>query len=588
MKADLLKLNEHITSMTAHIQESLATDTFASLTVTGPNKKRVAKQDADDTRGCLRLLTGRLIEAPKKQLKGKKGRSTKKEQPEQSEQQQDPLLMMQITLKYHGATDIVKNWELDAVPANLETLLVLGLSNYNDDDKDKDDSSVWTDAASEWGHESMRSHAPGTPLGIQKVTLETIPTTFTLDMGVLGVDGGPAHHSRSSKLSRKNNTAATADTTPSSSSSSSSTESPTDNRILAHDRTKQVPLSNQADFLQQLGVTDSAGTGKPKQGMTSKLRQCQKFVEIVGRLVERCCLDDLNVNVNDSSAVLDREISVVDMGCGRGYLTFSLHSFLQNKYGTTAGHDEVDDDNDGDESSNNHRYRIRSRGIDVRPKLVQEISEIAQSLGTPFADSLTFEEGNIADFLSAGNEQEGPKSSSTSSLDVLIALHACDTATDDALWSGIARQANVIVVAPCCHKQVRSQLDVHARKNPQHPLADVLRHNIYRERLAETATDSIRALLLEIAGYNVQVFEFIGGEHTSKNVMITAVKQNEDRVQRSEKELLALRKRLQDLASLHGVRDQKLAEWMGEILQEESNSSEAPPVPVSARNMPPL
>jgi hypothetical protein len=173
-------------------------------------------------------------------------------------------------------------------------------------------------------------------------------------------------------------------------------------------------------------------------------------------------------------------------------------------------------------------------------------------------------------------------------LDVLIALHACDTATDDALWSGIARQANVIVVAPCCHKQVRSQLDVHASKNPQHPLADVLRHNIYRERLAETATDSIRALLLEIAGYNVQVFEFIGGEHTSKNVMITAVKQNEDRIQRSEKELLALRKRLQDLASLHGVREQKLAKWMGEILQEESNSTETPPVPVSARNMPPL
>lgn len=217
----------------------------------------------------------------------------------------------------------------------------------------------------------------------------------------------------------------------------------------------------------------------------------------------------------------------------------------------------------------------------MRPKQVQEISEIARSLGTPF-DALTFEEGTIADFLSAGSDEEGPISSS--SLDVLIALHACDTATDDALWSGIARQANVIVVAPCCHKQVRPQLDAHASKNPQHPLADVLRHNIYRERLAETATDSIRALLLEIAGYNVQVFEFIGGEHTSKNVMITAVKQSDDRIQRSEKDLLALRKRVQDLASLHGIREQRLVKWMGETLQENFKDAQ----PLSARNMPPL
>jgi hypothetical protein len=585
--------------MTNHIQESLATDTFSSLTVTGPSKKNVAKKDVDDTRGCLRLLTGRLIEAPKKKLKGKKGRNTStaqgatNNQQQQPEQHPSPLLLMQITLKYHGATDIVKNWELDTVPANLETLLLLGLSVDNDKDNN-DDSSVWTDAASEWGHESMRSQAPGTPLGIQKVTLETISTTFTLDMGVLVLAGGDGVGvgSKPPKLSRRKNTAATAEVS-SSSSSAAATPATTsaNNRILAHDRTKQVPLSNQADFLQQLGVTDSAGTGKPKQGMTSKLRQCQKFVEIVGRLVERCCLDasvnvNGNVNVNDSSdALLDREISVVDMGCGRGYLTFSLHSFLQNKYGITGNNDDEDED----ENDNNNRYKIRSRGIDVRPKLVHEISEIARSLGTPFADSLTFEEGTITDFLSASDGQEKPiSSSSSSSLDVLIALHACDTATDDALWSGIARHANVIVVAPCCHKQVRSQLDVHASKNPQHPLSDILRHNIYRERLAETATDAIRALLLEIAGYNVQVFEFIGGEHTSKNVMITAVKQNEDRIQRSEKELLVLRKRLQDLASLHGVREQKLANWMGEILQEESNSTEAPPVPVTARNMPPL
>jgi hypothetical protein len=138
------------------------------------------------------------------------------------------------------------------------------------------------------------------------------------------------------------------------------------------------------------------------------------------------------------------------------------------------------------------------------------------------------------------------------------------------LWAGIARQADVIVVAPCCHKQVRSQLDTHVAKNPLHPLADVLRHNIYRERLAETVTDSIRALLLEIAGYNVQVFEFIGGEHTSKNVMITAVKQSfgNEQTQGSTSDQEALRKRLKDLASLHGIREQKLAKWMGERVRD--------------------
>jgi hypothetical protein len=556
--------------MSAHIKESLAADTFLSLTVAGPSKKMIAQQqqqqlhDADDVRGCLRLLTGRLIEAPKKKLKQKK-RSTAKNTSNLQQQQQQQPVMMQITLKYHGATDIVKNWELDNVPANLESLLGLSAMMANN-------ASVWTDAASEWGQASLQAQAPGTPLGIQKVTLETVNDMFVLDMGVAGRSKPPQLSQRKSATPTSTATGAAASTAAIATAS----------RILAHDRTKQVPLSNQADFLQKLGVADKAG--KPRPGMTSKLRQCQKFVEIVGRLVERCCSSvpvvvgsststssntDNHDNNDDSTAPLaamDREISVVDMGCGRGYLTFSLHSFLQDKYG-------IGNENNG--------FKIRSRGIDVRPKLVQEISEIARSLGTPF-DALTFEEGTIADFLSAGSDEEGPISSS--SLDVLIALHACDTATDDALWSGIARQANVIVVAPCCHKQVRPQLDAHASKNPQHPLADVLRHNIYRERLAETATDSIRALLLEIAGYNVQVFEFIGGEHTSKNVMITAVKQSDDRIQRSEKDLLALRKRVQDLASLHGIREQRLVKWMGETLQENFKDAQ----PLSARNMPPL
>jgi hypothetical protein len=110
-----------------------------------------------------------------------------------------------------------------------------------------------------------------------------------------------------------------------------------------------------------------------------------------------------------------------------------------------------------------------------------------------------------------------------------------------------------------------------------HPLDQVLRHNIYRERMAEMVTDSIRALLLEIANYQTQVFEFIGGEHTSKNVMITAVKRKKER---SDKELEDLRRKLKELASLHGVGEQRLAKWMKEDVGRG--------VKISSKKMPPL
>jgi hypothetical protein len=173
---------------------------------------------------------------------------------------------------------------------------------------------------------------------------------------------------------------------------------------------------------------------------------------------------------------------------------------------------------------------------------------------------------------------------SSSCLKIFIALHGCDTATDDALWSGVQGGADVIVVSPCCHKEVRRQLDRHfARVKSEHPLADVLRHNIYRERIAETVTDSLRALLLELANYNVQVFEFIGGEHTGKNVMIAAVKR---RRSRSEKELMALRERLRALAKMHGVQAHSLATWMGETFEQ---VNDAPPKrKLSMKEMPPL
>ena len=155
-------------------------------------------------------------------------------------------------------------------------------------------------------------------------------------------------------------------------------------------------------------------------------------------------------------------------------------------------------------------------------------------------------------------------------MDILIALHACDTATDDSIWYGIQRNSSIIVTAPCCHKEVRLYLDPHVAqlRNEGNPLADMLRHNIYKERIAETVTDSIRALLLEIANYDVQVFEFIGGEHTSKNVMIPALKK---KTPRTKVQIENLRNRLKALAALHGITRQKLAEWMNEVLVDEKD-----------------
>jgi hypothetical protein len=199
-------------------------------------------------------------------------------------------------------------------------------------------------------------------------------------------------------------------------------------------------------------------------------------------------------------------------------------------------------------------------------------------LGGSF-DALAFKQGTIEDVV---EEAASFEKAHDKSLDILIALHACDTATDDALWSGICRSADLMVVAPCCHKQIRPQLDAKfASERDTHPLADVLKHGIYRERLSETVTDSLRALLLELAGYKVQVFEFIGGEHTSKNVMITAVKS------KAEVDAPAIRERILALATFHGIRKHKLSEWIGENLGTPTGADSKNAARLAALQMPP-
>jgi hypothetical protein len=431
------------------VDESIRNGAFASLTLRGGKKRR--SDDPSDLRGSIRRVQGRLIRIAN----------------------QD---MLQLTFKYHGATDICKNFPVDEIVDTLPTLILDPL-------------------ASEWGEEAVRAQS------IQGALLTTtLNQTWEL------------------RLEKKNPTLLQQH-------SRNRDRSPVTlgNKVgqtETHDRLKQVPISTRARFLHSLGVTEE--DGKPRPGMASKLRQCQKFVEIVGGLVDRTL----------QGTSIERPIKVLDMGCGRGYLTFALHSYLQERHGN-----------------------VTTTGIDVRPKLVAEISEIAKSLGDPFT-SLEFEEGTIETMV-AGSRLASNQESKNSTVDILVALHACDTATDDALYCGIARGADLIVVAPCCHKELRSQLDSHYSANRMvHPMADILKHAVYRERMSETVTDSLRALLLEYSGYKVQVFEFIGGEHTSKNVMITAVKTR----QSSNNVDPTLQTKIDSLSNLYGVRHQRLAQ----------------------------
>lgn len=262
----------------------------------------------------------------------------------------------------------------------------------------------------------------------------------------------------------------------------------------SHDRTKHRPIAPGARWLQALGVTNDRG--HPREGMAPKLRQIQKFSELLGHLVEEAGLAG------------ERELRLVDMGCGKGYLTFALAQVLGP--------------------------RARITGIEVRQELTVLCNEVARDEGF---SHLTFAAGDIA-------------STQVGALDVLVALHACDTATDDALMKGLSAGASLLVVSPCCQKELRPQLTAPP------VLADALRHGIFQERQAEFVTDALRAQLLEWAGYRTKVFEFVSTEHTARNLMIAAIK---ERPQGDE----AQAARLRAFAAFYGIRHQRLATHLG-------------------------
>jgi SAM-dependent methyltransferase len=254
---------------------------------------------------------------------------------------------------------------------------------------------------------------------------------------------------------------------------------------MDHNRKKQFKVNTRAPYLYQLGITTAEGV--IKKDMQDKFRQINHYIEITDGIIK--------------SSPFSNSISVVDMGSGKGYLTFALYDYLSNSLNMQAA----------------------VYGVELRKDLVEKCTAIAEKINY---NNLHFVSGSI-------QEAHIPVT------DMLIALHACDTATDDAIYHGIKNDAKIIVVAPCCHKQIRKQMA------PQNVLNTITQHGILLERQAEMVTDTIRALLLEAHGYKTKVFDFISTEHTPKNVMIAAVKNKVDKVDKDEilnkvKELKAL------------------------------------------------
>jgi SAM-dependent methyltransferase len=265
-----------------------------------------------------------------------------------------------------------------------------------------------------------------------------------------------------------------------------------------HDREKAVQVDAGSFYLKALGITDDTGRVRDKQ--QDKWRQINKFVEVLSNLVEKSGLKD------------KRGISIVDMGSGKGYLTFAAYDHFRN----TRGLD------------------VSVTGVDTKYELVELCNGIARACEF---DGLKFVEGTIADH-------------EVGDVDILIALHACNTATDDAIYKGIRANAELIVAAPCCHHEIRPQI------RPPEMFRDILKHGVMLERCAEILTDGIRSLLLERSGYATKIFEFVSTEHTPKNNLLVASKlANRSGSREFDRQIAGLE-------ALYGIREQRLEQLL--------------------------
>jgi methylase of polypeptide subunit release factors len=254
---------------------------------------------------------------------------------------------------------------------------------------------------------------------------------------------------------------------------------------LEHDRRKRYALEEgtPVPFLVELGVMNAEG--KVLARRYDKFRQVNRFVELVG----------------DITPALQPEgtLRVVDFGSGKSYLTFALHHLLRELQGRD----------------------VEIVGLDLKEDVVERCAALAERLG---AEGLQFRVGDIA-------------GADLGRADLVVSLHACDTATDDALARAVHWQADAILAVPCCQHELSGQID-------NAMLAPVLRHGVLRERFAADVTDAVRAQLLGLVGYDVQLVEFVELEHTPKNVLIRAVRRPGRSTERLAREYHELKRAL--------------------------------------------
>ncbi len=239
----------------------------------------------------------------------------------------------------------------------------------------------------------------------------------------------------------------------------------------AHNRAKDVPLpEGRADhLLETLGIMTADGRVRPT--MRAKFTQVNEFLKHLDHK-----LDDAGLRG------LGRPVEILDCGSGSGHLTLAAHHYLNDILGVPA----------------------RITGVDANPHVVEKTTAAAQQLG---AADAAFACTRIGRF-------EG-------TADVVLALHACDTATDDAIAQAVRSEARLLLSVPCCHQALNAAVKAEGAAGVLRP---VLRHGILQQRTADILTDALRALILRIVGYRTDVVEFVSPEHTARNLMIRAVR----------------------------------------------------------------
>jgi SAM-dependent methyltransferase len=243
---------------------------------------------------------------------------------------------------------------------------------------------------------------------------------------------------------------------------------------LMHDKKKDRLLDASDAFLREVGIADAKGVIKPSR--QDKYKQVEEFLRLLSPTL-KAAIEAGQIH----KPTTDNPLRITDLGCGHAYLTFAAHQFLMKS-----------------------GIPVLVTGIDVRPDSRDRNNAIAQNLG--IAQTINFTAEEIS-------------KTTADMADVAIALHACDTATDDAIAWAVNGGAKLLLIAPCCHHDIQKQIDT-----APEPWGALTKFGLIKERLGDLLTDSLRAQLLRIVGYRVEVIEFVGGEHTPRNVMIRAVK----------------------------------------------------------------